>query len=198
MVWGVPLLPNSFSPDSNPADTWGSAYGLEQGASGADRLLLPEARQGDGGGRPGQLHRPAWLGIQRRLVPLGRQRQAAAFVGFWQQVVTRCGPFPASTSSSSGTRQRVIRASGISPTSTPATDRRLHRRRCLRPGWANYRGMRRNGSTYLTGPFGLNWLASFAASQGKSDHPSRVGPRPKSVVQRRRTGFTTRYRSRGR
>jgi len=34
MIWGVPMLPNSFSPDSNVADKSGSAYGLVQGASG--------------------------------------------------------------------------------------------------------------------------------------------------------------------
>jgi hypothetical protein len=34
MIWGVPILPASFSPDSNVSDASGSASGLQQGAQG--------------------------------------------------------------------------------------------------------------------------------------------------------------------
>ena len=74
MVWGLPMLPNSFSADSNAADTSGSAYGLRARRCGRLRLLFSETGPGDGGRRAGQLHHPSGLGVQRRLVPLGRRR----------------------------------------------------------------------------------------------------------------------------
>ena len=55
----------------------------------ARRLVLSEAGPGDGGGGPGQFHHPSGVGIQWQLVSLGLPRaQAAAFVGYWQQIVT--------------------------------------------------------------------------------------------------------------
>ena len=60
MIWGLPMLPIRINPGTR--------------CDGGLQLLLLAAGAGHGGGRAGQFDHPPGLGIQRRLVPLGRQR----------------------------------------------------------------------------------------------------------------------------
>ena len=111
MVWGLPMLPDDSASDG---------YSLSQGASGAYNSYFLTLGPGHGGGRTGQLHHPSGLGIQRWVVPVGRQRAG----GRLRRVLAADRRHHAvrarvRTSRSSGTPRRVIRASGISPTTTP-------------------------------------------------------------------------------
>jgi len=168
MVWGVPMLPNSFSPDSNPGDTSGSAYGLEQGASGAyNSYFLKLAKEMVAGGQGSSIVRPGWE-FNGSWFPWAANGQAAAFVGYWQQIVD--------------TMRSVSGQNFTFEWNPTAGDQGVGDLATFYPGnayvdyigldlydqaWANYTGIASEWNTYLTEPYGLNWLASFAASQGK-------------------------------
>jgi hypothetical protein len=88
MVWGLPMLPNSFSPDSNVGDTSGSAYGLQQGADGTyDLYFLELAEEMVAGGQGSSIIRPGWE-FNGNWFPWAAKGEATAFVGYWQQIVT--------------------------------------------------------------------------------------------------------------
>ncbi len=148
MVWGVPILPNSFHADSNPSDTSGSAYGLEQGAAGAyNSYFLKLAQEMVAGGQGSSIIRPGWEfngnwfpwaakgagGSLRRLLAADREHDAVgARAGLQIRVESdrgrprRRGP------------RRLLPRERL---------RRLHRPRPLRPVLgARTRASRRNGT----------------------------------------------------
>jgi hypothetical protein len=168
MIWGVPMLPNSFSPDSNVADKSGSAYGLVQGASGVyNSYFLKLAEEMVAGGQGSAIIRPGWE-FNGSWFPWAAKGQAAAFVGYWQQIVT--------------TMRSVAGQDFRFEWNPTAGDQGVGDLANFYPGsayvdyigldvydqtWATYAGISSEWHTYLTEPYGLNWLAWFAASEGK-------------------------------
>jgi Glycosyl hydrolase family 26 len=168
MVWGVPMLPNSFSPDSNAADTSGSAYGLQQGASGAfNSYFLKLAKEMVAGGQGNSIVRPGWE-FNGSWFPWAAKGQAAAFVGYWQQIVETMrsvsgGNFKFEWNPTAGD-QGVGDLANYYPGSAYVDYIGLD---VYDQAWGTYAGIASEWNTYLTEPYGLNWLASFAASEGK-------------------------------
>jgi len=169
MVWSVPMLPNSFTPDSNVADTSGSAYGLQQGAAGAyDSNFLKLAQEMVAGGQGSSIIRPGWE-FNGNWFPWAAKGQAAAFVGYWQQIVTTMRSVPGQnfrfawnpTAGDEGVGNLADFYPGSAYVDYIGVD-------LYDQAWANYTGISSEWNTYLTEPYGLNWLASFAASQGKA------------------------------
>ena len=168
MIWGVPILPNSYSPNSNPTDTSGSAYGLAQGASGAfNQYFVTLAQRLVAGGQGSSIIRLGWE-FNGGWFPWAAKGAATAFVAYYQQIVD-------SMRSVAGQDFRFE----WNPT---AGDQGIGNLANYYPGnayvdyigldlydeaWQTYTGIASQWETYLTEAYGLDWLASFAASNGK-------------------------------
>ena len=168
MVWGVPILPNSFRADSNPSDTSGSAYGLEQGAAGAyNSYFLKLAQEMVAGGQGSSIVRPGWE-FNGNWFPWAAKGAAASFVGYWQQIVNTMRSVPGQDFkfewNPSAGDQGVGDLADFYPGSAYVDYIGLD---LYDQSWATYPGIAAEWNTYLTEPYGLNWLASFAASEGK-------------------------------
>ena len=168
MVWGLPMLPNTFSPDSNVADKSGGAYGLEQGASGAyNSYFLKLAQEMVAGGQGSSIIRPGWE-FNGNWFAWAAQGQAAAFVGYWQQIVQTMRSVPGQnftfewnpTAGDTGIGNLADYYPGNAYVDYIGLD-------LYDQSWATYAGISSEWNTYLTEPYGLDWLASFAAAQGK-------------------------------
>ncbi len=168
MVWGLPMLPNSFSADPNVADTSGSAYGLQQGAAGAyDSYFLKLAQEMVAGGQGGSIIRPGWE-FNGNWFPWAADGQAAAFVGYWQQIVNTMRSVAGQnfrfewnpTMGDTGIGNLADFYPGNAYVDEIGLD-------IYDQSWGTYTGISSEWNTFLTEPYGLNWLASFAASQGK-------------------------------
>jgi hypothetical protein len=169
MVWGVPMLPGSFSPNSNPADTSGSAYGLQQGASGAyNSYFLKLAQEMVAGGQGSSIVRPGWE-FNGNWFPWSANGQAAAYVGYWQQIVTTMRSVSGQdfkfewnpTAGDEGVGDLANYYPGNAYVDYIGLD-------VYDQTWGTYAGIASEWNTYLTQPYGLDWLASFAAAQGKT------------------------------
>ena len=168
MVWGIPMLPNSYSPSNNMSDTSGSCYGLQQEADGdfnADWTKVAQALVSDG--FPSSVVRLGWE-FNGGWFPWAAGGCAAAFVGAYQQIVTV---------------MRSVSGANFSFEWNPtAGDMGVGNLANFYPGssfvnyvgldvydtaWANYLGAQAEFNTIETESYGLNWLASFASQQGK-------------------------------
>jgi Bacterial Ig-like domain (group 3)/Glycosyl hydrolase family 26 len=168
MVWGVPMLPDTFSPDTNAADTSGSAYGLQQGAAGAyNANFLQLAQDMVAGGQASSIVRIGWE-FNGGWFPWAAQGQAAAFVAYWQQIVNTMRSVPGQnftfewnpTAGDQGAGNVASYYPGNAYVDYIGLD-------LYDEAWATYPGIASQWNTYLTEPYGLNWLASFAGSMGK-------------------------------
>ena len=168
MVWGLPMLPNSFSADPNVADTSGSAYGLQQGAAGAyDSYFLKLAQEMVAGGQGNSIIRPGWE-FNGNWFAWSADGQAAAFVGYWQQIVNTMRSVAGQnfhfewnpTMGDTGIGNLADFYPGNAYVDEIGLD-------VYDQSWGTYTGISSEWNTFLTEPYGLNWLASFAASQGK-------------------------------
>jgi Glycosyl hydrolase family 26 len=183
MVWSVPMLPDTFSPDANAADTSGSAYGLQQGASGAyNSYFLQLAQEMVAGGQGDSIVRPGWE-FNGSWFPWAANGQAAAFVGYWQQIVETMRSVPGGNfkfewnpnAGDSGVGNLASYYPGSAYVDYIGLD-------VYDQAWATYTGISSEWNTYLTEPYGLNWLAWFAASQGKPITLPEWGLDPASIA----------------
>ena len=193
MVWGVPILPNSFHADSNPSDTSGSAYGLEQGAAGAyNSYYLKLAQEMVAGGQGSSIVRPGWE-FNGNWFPWAAKGAAAAFVGYWQQIVNTMRSVPGQDFKFEWNPSRGRPRSG-GPRRLLSRERvcRLHRPGPLRPVMGDV-SRDRVGMEHLSDrAIRAELVGVVRRLRGEAHHASRVGPRPRSVVQRRGTGLTPR------
>jgi hypothetical protein len=168
MIWGMPMLPNNYSASTNLSNTNGSCYGLTQEAAGAfnsDWTKVAQAMVANGFGssivRPGWEFNGNWFGW-------AAGGCAAAYVGAYQQIVT--------------TMRAVSGANFAFEWNPTLGDTGVGNLANFYPGnsYVNYigsdvydvAGTRYPGAqaafnTMETEAYGLNWLASFAAQQGK-------------------------------
>ena len=155
MIWGLPMLPNSGST-------------LAQGASGAyNSYFLQLAQEMVAGGQGSSIVRPGWE-FNGGWFSWAANGQASAFVTFWQQIVNTMRSVPGQnftfewnpTAGDTGVGDLAQYYPGNAYVDQIGLD-------LYDQHWGTYPGIAAQWNTDLTEPYGLNWLASFAAAQGK-------------------------------
>jgi hypothetical protein len=155
MIWGLPMLPNS-----------GSTLG--QGATGAyNSYFLQLAQDMVAAGQGSSVIRPGWE-FNGGWFPWAANGQAAAFVTYWQQIVTTMRSvsgqhFTFEWNPTAGD-QGVGNLANYYPGNAYVDEIGLD---LYDQSWGTYAGIASQWNTDVTEPYGLDWLASFAASQGK-------------------------------
>jgi hypothetical protein len=159
MIWGLPMLPDDSSSEG---------YTLVQGAAGAyNSYFLQLAQDMVAGGQGSSVIRPGWE-FNGGWFPWAANGQAAAFVGYWQQIVNTMRSVPGQdftfewnpTAGDQGVGNLANFYPGNAYVDYIGLD-------LYDQAWGTYPGIASQWNTYLTEPYGLNWLASFAASEGK-------------------------------
>ncbi len=169
MIWGVDMLPNTYSPDSNPSVAGGSCYGLTQEAAGdfnSDFATVAHNMVAAGFG--GSVIRLGWE-FNGGWFPWSANGCASAFIGAFQQVVTA---------------MRSVQGQSFTFEWNPTRgDLSVGNLANYYPGdsyvdyvgldvydveWGSYPGMPTEFSDMETQTYGLNWLASFAAQHNKA------------------------------
>jgi Glycosyl hydrolase family 26 len=169
MIWGVDMLPNSYSPNSNPSAAGGSCYGLTQEAAGdfnSDFVAVAQNMVSAGFGS--SIIRLGWE-FNLGQFPWAANGCASSFVGAFQQVVTamRSVSGQSFTFEWNPTRgdQGVGNLADYYPGNSYVDYVGLD---VYDVEWQSYPGMPAEFSDMETQTYGLNWLASFAASNGKA------------------------------
>jgi Glycosyl hydrolase family 26 len=168
MIWGVPILPNSYSPTRDESDTSGSAYGLAQGAAGTfDAHFVDLARSLVSDGQGSSIIRLGWE-FNGGWFPWAANGSATQFVDYWRRIVTAMRSVPG---------QRFTFE--WNPT---LGDLSVGNLADYYPGdhyvdyigadvydqnWVSYPGAAMEFRNLKTESDGLNWLASFATQHGK-------------------------------
>ena len=156
MIWGIPILPD------------GNAYSLASGATGAyDKYFVKVAKALVAGGQGRSIVRLGWE-FNGGWFPWAANGQASNFVAYWRQIVDA---------------MRSVAGANFkfewNPTLGDLGDGNLAQ---YYPGdhyvdyvgvdvydqsWAEYPGAAAEFATMKTEPFGLDWIATFAAAHGK-------------------------------
>jgi Glycosyl hydrolase family 26 len=156
MIWGVPILPN------------GTGYSLAAGASGAYNLyFVTLAKAFVAGGQGSSIIRLGWE-FNGGWFPWAANGHAAAFVAYWQQIVTAMRSVPGAnftfewnpTLGDMGVGNLANYYPGNAFVDYIGAD-------VYDQSWATYPGASIEFSTIENQTYGLNWLSSFAAQQGK-------------------------------
>jgi len=156
MIWGVSILPSSG--DST----------LAAGAIGAyNQYYVTLAKGLVAGGQGSSIIRLGWE-FNGSWFPWAANGQAANFVAYWQQIVTSMRSVAGAnfkfewnpTSGDQGAGDLAQYYPGNAYVDLIGLD-------VYDVSWGSYPGASSEFSTILTEPYGLNWLASFAAAQGK-------------------------------
>ncbi len=168
MIWGIPMLPDTYSPSTNMDDASGSCSGLSQegdGAFNSEWTQVAHALINNGFGssvvRLGWEFNGGWF-------PWAAGGCPAAFIAAFQQIVTV---------------MRAVSGANFSFEWNPtAGDLSVGNLATYYPGssfvnyvgldvydtaWASYPGAQDEFDTIQTESYGLNWLATFAAQEGK-------------------------------
>ena len=168
MIWGIPMLPGTYSPSTNLDDASGSCYGLTQESNGAFNSQWTQvAKALISNGYGSSVVRLGWE-FNGGWFPWAAGGCPAAFVGAFQQIVTV---------------MRAVSGANFSFEWNPtAGDLSVGNLADYYPGnsfvnyvgldvydtaWAVYPGAQPEFSTIKTESYGLNWLAMFAAQQDK-------------------------------
>jgi hypothetical protein len=156
MIWAVPILPTSGS------------YSLATGASGAyNQYFATLAQRLVTGGQGSSIIRLAWE-FNGSWFPWKADGQAANFIAYWRQIVTAMRSVPGAnfkfewnpTSGDHGVGNLADYYPGNSYVDLIGLD-------VYDVAWGRYPGAAAEFTTIKTEPYGLDWLASFAAQQGK-------------------------------
>ncbi len=169
MIWGVDMLPNSYSPNSNPSAVGGSCNGLTQGATGAfDNYFATVAQNIVNAGFPIAVIRLGWE-FNGGWFPWAAHGCASAFATYFAHIVTAMR---------SATGQKFTFEWNPTLGDQGAGDLASYY-----PGdafvdyvgldfydvdWATYRGQPAEFQYEQTQPYGLDWLASFASQHTKA------------------------------
>ena len=156
MIWGVPILPNATS------------YSLAAGATGAyNQYFVTLAKAFVAGGQGSSIIRLGWE-FNGGWFPWAANGQAANFTAYWQQIVNSMRSVPGAnfkfewnpTLGDLGVGNLASYYPGNSFVDYIGSD-------VYDQNWADYPGAAAQFNTIKTETYGLNWLASFAAAQGK-------------------------------
>lgn len=155
MIWGLPMLP-------------GGGASLAQGATGAyNSYFLQLAQDMVASGQGGSIIRPGWE-FNGGWFPWAANGHAAAYVAYWQQIVDTMRSVPGQsftfewnpTAGDLGVGNLADYYPGSAYVDYIGLD-------LYDQNWATYPGITSQWKSYLTEPYGLDWLASFAAAEGK-------------------------------
>ncbi len=182
MIWGVPMLPAESSGTDESSRT---GYSLQLGATGAyNTYFLQLAQDMVAGGEANSIIRIGWE-FNGGWFPWAATGQAAAFIGYWQQIVDTMRSVPGQqftfewnpTIGGVGSDNLADYYPGNAYVDYIGLD-------VYDQAWGYYGAPGCSGTacqqdefnTILTEPFGLNWLASFAGQQGKAIVLPEWGP----------------------
>jgi len=156
MIWGVPILPSS------------GGYSLATGATGAyNQYFVTLAKGLVAGGQASSIIRLGWE-FNGSWFPWAAAGHAADFIAYWRQIVTSMRSVPGAnfkfewnpTAGDQGAGNLADYYPGNNYVDYIGLD-------VYDVAWANYPGVAAQFATLKNGPYGLDWLASFAAQQGK-------------------------------
>jgi hypothetical protein len=156
MIWGVPILPSSGD------------YSLATGATGAYNQYFITLAEGLVAGDQGSsIIRLGWE-FNGSWFPWAAGGQADNFIAYWQQIVTAMRSVPGANfkfewNPTSGD-QRAGNLADYYPGNSYVDLIGLD---VYDISWGSYPGAAAEFTTLETEPYGLNWLASFAAQHGK-------------------------------
>jgi hypothetical protein len=175
MIWGVPILPNVPSGGSSGLAS-NSKYTLQQGATGAyDSHFRKLAKEMVAGGESKSIIRLGWE-FNGNWFPWSANGQAAAFVGYWRQIVDTMRSVAGQKFTFEWNPTVGVTKSGSLADDYPGS------------AYVDYIGLdvydqqwgyygakgcegvacqRDEFHTILTEPDGLDWLAKFATKEGK-------------------------------
>ncbi|HEX4434520.1 MAG TPA: glycosyl hydrolase, partial [Acidimicrobiales bacterium] len=168
MIWGLPMLPDTYSPSSSLSNTSGSCYGLTQEAAGvfnADWTKVAQAMVSNGFGS--SVVRPGWE-FNGNWFPWAAGGCASAYVGAYQKIVTTMRAVPGAnftfewnpTLGDTGVGNLASYYPGSAYVNYIGSD-------VYDNAGGTYPGAAAEFSSLQTESYGLNWLSSFAAQQGK-------------------------------
>ena len=187
MIWGVDMLPSTYSPDSNPSDTTGSAYGLQQGANGQFNSYFTTVAQNlVSDGYSNAVVRLGWE-FNGGWFPWAANGSATSFIQYWQNIVNSMRSVSGQhflfewnpTLGDQGVGNLANYYPGNNYVDIIGED-------VYDTSWSNYPGCQGEWQTMLNETYGLNWFSSFAAQQGKQmafpEWGLGWGTKPKTVV----------------
>ena len=157
MVWGIPILPNATD------------YSLADGAAGDyNSYFLTLAQDMVAGGQGSSIVRIGWE-FNGGWFPWAANGQAAAFIGYWQQIVDTMRSVPGQdfkfewnpTAGDLGVGNLADYYPGSAYVDYVGLD-------VYDQNWSTYPGGAAEFANIESEGFGLDWLSSFAAAQGKS------------------------------
>ena len=157
MVWGIPILPNATD------------YSLADGAAGDyNSYFLTLAQDMVAGGQGSSIVRIGWE-FNGGWFPWAANGHAAAFIGYWQQIVDTMRSVPGQdfkfewnpTAGDLGVGNLADYYPGSAYVDYVGLD-------VYDQNWSTYPGGAAEFANIESEGFGLNWLSSFAAAQGKS------------------------------
>ncbi len=94
MIWGVNMLPDTYTPDSNSSDAGGSCAGLTEGATGKfDHYFQTVATNIVNAGFPNSIIRPGWE-FNGGWFPWAAHGCASAFAKYFADIVTTMRSVP--------------------------------------------------------------------------------------------------------
>ncbi|MHB1509198.1 MAG: glycoside hydrolase family 26 protein [Acidimicrobiales bacterium] len=155
MIWGVPMLPNTGA-------------SLATGATGAyDSYFQTLASALVNGGQGSSIIRLGWE-FNGGWFPWAAGGQASSFVAYWRQIVDSMQSVPGAsfqfewnpTRGDTGVGNLANYYPGSAYVNIIGLD-------VYDVEWASYPGAQAEWQNMLTQSYGLDWLASFGASQGK-------------------------------
>lgn len=169
MVWGVDMLPDTYSPNSDPSQAGGSCYGLRQGAAGRfDRYFHTVAENIVRNGFPVSIVRPGWE-FNGNWFPWSADGCASAYVRFFRNIVTTMRSVEGSHFTFEWNPTRgdlgVGNLAQYYPGDKYVGDIGLD---VYDLEQNSYPGARPEFAHMLTQRYGLDWLASFAGAHDKS------------------------------
>jgi hypothetical protein len=168
MIWGVNMLPGSYTPNTDAQQSGGSCYGLTQGATGEfDHYFRTVGENIVRAGFPTSVIRFGWE-FNGDWFPWSAQGCAGAFVHYFQDIVTTMRSVPGShftfewnpTRGDLGVGNLSLYYPGNKYVDDIGLDVYDLEQDSYPGGKAEFRHM-------LTQRFGLNWVAQFAAAHGK-------------------------------
>ena len=157
MIWGLPMLPTATT-----------GYSLADGAAGDyNSYFLTLAQDMVAGGQGDSIVRPGWE-FNGSWYPWAANGQAAAFIGYWRQIVDTMRSVPGQsfkfewnpTAGDQGIGDLADYYPGNAYVDYIGLD-------VYDQNWASYPGAAAQFSNLETEPYGLDWLTSFAAARGK-------------------------------
>jgi hypothetical protein len=168
MIWGVNMLPDTYSPNTDPQETGGSCYGLTQGATGAfDHYFRTVATNIVQAGFPKSVIRFGWE-FNGNWFPWAAQGCPGAFVHYFDDIVTTMRSVPGTHFTFEWNPTRgdlgVGDLSRYYPGNKYVDEIGLDVYDLERD---SYPGARAEFRHMLTETYGLNWTARFAAAHGK-------------------------------